>query len=136
DHGAAVNTTDSEFQESALMLAVRENHPAAVKVLIERGATVNAHTRTGATPAFRPPCKGTGCGSEGVGINRGGLEDRGIRAATPGGLTSLLYAARDGRPEEARLLVAAGADVNLVDPNGISPLLMAILNNHVDVARF
>jgi ankyrin repeat protein len=64
------------------------------------------------------------------------LPDRGIRAATNGGFTSLLYAARDGRPEAARLLVEAHADVNLADPNGISPLLMAILNNHLDVARF
>jgi len=50
-------------------------------------------------------------------------------------MTSLLYAARDGRPDEARLLVAAGADVNLADPNAISPMLDAILNNHLDVAR-
>jgi len=136
DHGSAVNATEPEFQETALMLAVRENHPAAVQVLIDRGATIDSRTRIGATPAFRPPCKGTGCGSEGVGINRGGLPDRGIRAATPGGLTALLYAARDGRPQEARSLVAAGADVNLADPNAISPLLMAILNNHLDVAKF
>ena len=136
DRGANVNAVEPEFQQTALMLAVRENHPAAVKILLEHKAELNARTKTGATPAFRPPCKGTGCGSEGVGINRGGLPDRGIRAATPGGLTSLLYAARDGRPEEGRLLVAAGTDVNLADPNGISPLLMAILNNHVDVARF
>lgn len=136
DRGAAVNATDPEFQQTALMLAVRENQPAAVKILIEHGASLNARTRTGATPAFRPPCKGTGCGSEGVGINRGGLPDRGIRGATPGGMTSILYAARDGRPDEARLLVAAGADVNQADPNGITPLLTAILNNHVDVARF
>jgi ankyrin repeat protein len=135
DRGAKVNATDAEFQQTALMLAVRENHPEAVKVLIEHGAMLNARTRTGPTPAFRPPCKGTGCGSEGVGINRGGLPDRGIRAATPGGMTSLLYAGRDGRPAEARLLVAAGADVNLADPNGITPMLTAILNNHVDVAR-
>ena len=71
-----------------------------------------------------------------MGINRGGLPDRGIRAPIPGGLTSLLYAARDGRPEAARLLVEADADVNLPDPNGISPLLMAIVNNHLDVARY
>jgi ankyrin repeat protein len=46
-----------------------------------------------------------------------------------------LYAARDGRLEPARLLLAAGADVNQTDANGITPLLMAITNNHVDVAR-
>ena len=44
------------------------------------GAAVNAQTRKGPTPKFVPPCKGTGCGSEGVGINRGGLPDRGRRA--------------------------------------------------------
>ncbi len=136
DRGAAVNAMDAEFQQTALMLAVRESCPAAVKVLIERGAMLNARTRTGPAPAFRPPCKGTGCGSEGVGINRGGLPDRGIRAATPGGMTALLYAARDGRPDETALLVVAGADVKQAEPNGITPLLMAILNNHLDVAKF
>jgi len=136
ERGAVVNATDPEFGETALMLAVRENHPAAAKVLIDHGAGLDTHTKTGATPAFRPPCKGTGCGSEGVGINRGGLPDRGIRAPIPGGLTSLLYAARDGRPEAARLLVEADSDVNLTDPNGISPLLMAVVNNHLDVARY
>jgi uncharacterized protein len=136
DRGANVNAVDSEFQQTALMLAVRENHPDAVRVLIERGAELNVHTRIGPTPAFRPPCKGTGCGSEGVGINRGGIPDRGQRAAINGGMTALLYAARDGRIEEARLLVAAGADVKLADPNEINPLLMSILNDHLDVARF
>jgi ankyrin repeat protein len=47
-----------------------------------------------------------------------------------------LYAARDGRLESARILVAAGAEVKQTDPNGITPLLMAITNNHMDVARF
>src|SRR5262249_391916 len=107
----------------------------AVGLLIDRHAAVNAQTRIGPTPEFRPPCKGTGCGSEGVGINRGGLPDRGRRAEALGGMTPLLYAARDGRLEEARLLVAAGANVELAEANGIRPLLMATLNNHLDVAR-
>jgi uncharacterized protein len=115
---------------------VRENHPAAVKVLIESESRLDAGTRVGPTPTFRLPCKGTGCGSEGVGINRGGVPDRGQRAAINGGMTPLLYAARDGRIEEAKLLVGAGADVKLADPNEITPLLMAILNDHLDVASF
>jgi ankyrin repeat protein len=135
DHGAKINAVDPEFEQTALMLAVRENHPAAVKLLIDRGAELNVHTRVGPEQAFRPPCKGTGCGSEGVGINRGGLPDRGIKAATAGGLTALLYSARDGRADEAKLLLTAEAKANLADPNGISPLLMAIVNNHLDVAR-
>jgi uncharacterized protein len=51
-------------------------------------------------------------------------------------LTPLLYAARDGRLEAAKILVDAGADLKATDPNEITPLLMAIGNNHMDVARF
>jgi ankyrin repeat protein len=135
DRGARVDARDAEFQQTALMLAVRENHAESVALLIARGATVDARTRVGVTPPFIKPCKGTGCGSEGVGINRGGLPDRGRRAEVKGGMTALLYAARDGRTAAARLLLAAGANVELADANGIRPLLMAALNNNLDVAR-
>lgn len=135
DRGATVDARDPTYQQTALMLAVRENHPAAVELLIERGTEIDVQTRIGATPEFTPPCKGTGCGSEGVGINRGGLPDHGRRAAAPGGMTPLLYAARDGRLEAARLLVDAGASLELAEANGIAPLLMATLNNQLDVAR-
>jgi ankyrin repeat protein len=117
------------------MIAVREGHAAAVEVLLAAGASPNAQTRKGPTPAFVLPCKGTGCGSEGVGINRGGLPDRGRRLEAKGGMTPLLYAARDGRLAAAERLVAAGADLELADANGIRPLLMAVINNHLDVAR-
>lgn len=133
--GARVDARDAEFQQTALMLAVRENHPRVAEMLIASGADVDARTRVGATPEFQPPCKGTGCGSEGVGINRGGLPDRGRRAETRGGMTPLLYAAREGRIEAARLLIAAGADVERAEANGIRPLLMSVLNNRLDVAR-
>ena len=133
--GALVDARDPEFQQTALMLAVREEHPAAVSLLIERGADVDARTRVGATPSFTPPCKGTGCGSEGVGINRGGLPDRGRRAAAQGGMTPLLYAARDGRVAAAKALVEAGADLELAEANGIRPLLMALLNDQLPIAQ-
>ena len=135
DRGAAVDARDREFEQTALMLAVREAHPDVVALLLERGADVDARTRVGATPKFVPPCKGTGCGSEGVGINRGGLPDRGRRGAVLGGMTPLLYAARDGHTAEAKLLLAAGADVELEEANGMRPLLMALLNNQLPVAR-
>jgi ankyrin repeat protein len=51
-------------------------------------------------------------------------------------MTALLYAARDGRLEETRLLLSGGANVKFADPNEIQPLLMSILNGHLDVARF
>jgi ankyrin len=135
DAGAKVDARDTQFQQTSLMIAVRENQADAVAFLISRHAAVDAQTRKGSLPPFVKPCKGTGCGSEGVGINRGGLPDRGRRAEAKGGMTPLLYAARDGRIEAARKLIAAGADIELAEVNGIRPLLMAVLNNHLDVAR-
>ena len=135
DRGALLDARDPEFEQTALMMAVREGHSEAVALLLERGADVNAHTRLGPTPDFIPPCKRAGCFSEGAGINRGGIPDRGWRPAAKGGLTPLLYAARDGRAKEAAQLLAAGADVELAEANGIRPLLMALLNNQLDVAH-
>jgi ankyrin len=135
DAGAKVDARDTQFQQTSLMVAVRENQADGVAFLISQHAAVDAQTRKGPLPPFVKPCKGTGCGSEGVGINRGGLPDRGRRAEAKGGMTPLLYAARDGRIEAARKLIAAGTDIELAEANGIRPLLMAVLNNHLDVAR-
>ena len=53
-----------------------------------------------------------------------------------GGSTPLLYAAREGCVECARALVEGGADLNLADPEGISPLLMAVINMQFDIAAY
>ena len=132
DAGAQVDARDRGAQQTALMVAVRENDAAAVRLLLDRGADVNAATRIGKTPARRPP--GAGGGSHGLGIVRSGWPERGYQDATPGGMTPLLYAARDGRTDIARMLIAAGAKVNTPDANKITPLLMAITNNQPDVA--
>ena len=46
-----------------------------------------------------------------------------------------MYAARDGAPDAARALAKAGADVNAVDPDGTTPLILAIMNSHYDTAN-
>ena len=132
-NGANVNAKDSATQQTALMWAARSHFAAAVPLLLEYGAEVNAQTRKGKTPAPRPP--GAGGGSHGVGIVRSGWPEQGFQGETPGGMTPLLYAARDGRLDIAGVLVAAKADVQQADVNGITPLLMAITNNHLDVAE-
>jgi ankyrin repeat protein len=116
------------------MIAVREGHANVVDQLLRFGAKVDAMTRVGQEPAYLPPCKGTGCGSEGVGINRSGVPHRGERFDKKGGMTPLLYAARDGQTESAKLLLANGADLEIREANGMTPLLMALLNNQLDVA--
>jgi uncharacterized protein len=133
DRGAQVNATEPELGHTALMWAARTNEASIVKLLLDRGASIEARTRVGPRPAVRPP--GAGGGSHGVGIVRGGVPPQGEQLPTPGGMTPLLLAARDGRLEAARVLVDAGAQLDAADPNGMTPLLMAITNNQIEVAQ-
>ena len=51
-----------------------------------------------------------------------------------GGMTALLFAARDGQIEAAAALLDSGADVNQVAGDGTSPLGLAALNGQYDLA--
>src|SRR5262249_9220367 len=53
-----------------------------------------------------------------------------------GGLTALLYAARGGCVECVEALIGAGADVNMPTPEGVTALMLALDNDHNDVAKF
>ena len=56
--------------------------------------------------------------------------------AAQGGMTPLLFAARQGHIEAATALLDAGADVNERSKgDNTSPLLMAIINGHFDLAK-
>jgi ankyrin repeat protein len=53
-----------------------------------------------------------------------------------GGLTALLFAARDGRTAAVEALLAAGADLNHASAGDrTTPLLMATINGHLDLAK-
>lgn len=134
DRRAPVNASEPQFGHDAMMSAARRNDTAIMRLLLAHGGTVDARTRVGEKPIVRPP--GTGGGSHGVGIVRSGVPPQGEQQPTSGGMTALLFAARDGLLDAARLLVEAGADVNATDPNGITPLVMAISNGQLPVARF
>ena len=53
-----------------------------------------------------------------------------------GWLTPLMFAAREGDLASARLLVAAGADVNAIAGDGKDALGLAIFNGNYDLASF
>jgi ankyrin repeat protein len=131
--GAPVDAREDAYAQTALMIAAREGRADIVRLLLEEGAEVNAQTRAGAVPGFRLP--GENAGSKGVGIVRGGWPDHGMRAPVPGAKTPLLYATRRGDLGITRLLVEAGADLELADADGVTPLLYAILNASVVAAR-
>lgn len=53
-----------------------------------------------------------------------------------GGMTALLYAAREGHIDAARALVEGGANLNIVNGDKFTPLVMAITNGHYDLANY
>ena len=60
----------------------------------------------------------------------------GLVGSGGGGLTPLIFAAREGDLESAELLLAAGAPVNQVTEYGWTPLLTAVNNRNYRVAAF
>jgi ankyrin repeat protein len=131
--GADVDYVEPQFSQDALMIAVRSGRPSVVEALIKAGAELNHQTPPGPEPITREP--GAGGGSTGEGMIRSGVPPEGQRLAGSGKLTPLLYAAREGQTEAARLLIKAGANLELAEYNGITALLMAVTNDHYDVAR-
>jgi ankyrin repeat protein len=131
--GADVNAREPEYQQTALMLAARGAEPRMVSLLLQAGAKVDVQTRVGPEPKFRLPSENSG--SKGKGIVRGGWPEWGFRAARAGGMTALLYAAREGRVEATRLLLAAGASPEVAQADEVRPLIMALTNNQLEVAR-
>jgi len=53
-----------------------------------------------------------------------------------GGMTALLYAARDGQMDAARALLEGGADINQASTSDkTTPLVLAIINGHFDLGK-
>jgi uncharacterized protein len=129
EHGAAVDARDRNFGQTPLMAAVREGHLELAEALIDAGADVNAQSTGEAPPRFVPPSESPEGLSRGLGIIRAGWpEGRGKRFPAAGAKTPLLYATREGQLEVARLLIERGANVELADGNGITPLINVIVN--------
>jgi ankyrin repeat protein len=146
--GADPNTRNPEG-ETPLMAVARSGRLEAAKRLLEAGADVNATETFGGQSALMwASAQGQGemvklLASKGADLNARGLvrqwERKVITEPRPkdmnkGGFTPLLYAAREGCVDCVRHLVAAGADVDLEDPERITPLVMAIMNLHFEAA--
>jgi ankyrin repeat protein len=144
---------DSNFRnpegETPLMAAARSGHVDAAKVLLEAGADINAKESFGGQSALMwaaaqsQPEMVRLLASKGADLNARGIvhqwERKVITEPRPkdmnkGGFTPLLYAAREGCVECVKNLIAAGADLNLEDPDRMTPLNMALFNLHFEAA--
>ena len=64
-------------------------------------------------------------------------QERRHGAAVMGGMTALLFAARDGHMDAVRALVEEEADINNAGAGEkMTPLVMAIVNGHFDMAKY
>jgi ankyrin repeat protein len=73
------------------------------------------------------------------GARAGDVAARGPRKVGPdvaGGMTALIYAAREGHMNAVRALVEAGADLNEVSADKMSPMVEAIINGHLEIAKY
>jgi ankyrin repeat protein len=106
--GADPNAKGTRGQ-TALMWAASQHHPDAVRVLLEHGADVHARSETWSQVMAIPP-----------------HADPANQQDVPhGGNTALLFAARVGDVESARLLIEAGSDVNAADAWGLTATVLA-----------
>lgn len=110
---------------------------AAAAVASEEKLSAEAKPDPAAPPA--PASRGgrvARAGDPAANGGRGQFAPRQVGPSYMGGMTALLYAARDGQMDAARELVAAGADINQVSTGDkISPMVMAIVNGHLDLAK-
>ena len=116
DHHATVDAREKWGGQTALMWASARRHPEMMRLLISKGADVNARSidrdyQRHVTAEGRP------------------------KNLDSGGFTPLLYAARENCMACVDVLLKNKADIDLPDPDGVSPLLVAILNANWDLAK-
>ena len=102
------------------MWAAAQQHPDVVGLLIEHGADVHARSESWSQLMAIPPHSNP--------ANQ--------QMVPHGANTALLFAARVGDLESARLLVAAGSDLDATDAWGITPTVYAAHSGLREVAAY
>jgi ankyrin repeat protein len=147
--GADARAGNAEGQ-TALMAVARTGRVDAAQLLVRAGAEVNARERWGGQSALmwaasqRQPQMIHYLVKVGARVNERGIVHDWARKVTAegrekgmdrGGFTPLLYAAREGCAACVTELLKGGADINLADPYGTTPLVLALMNLRFDTAK-
>ena len=106
ERGATSDAREGWGGQTALMWASARRHPKMIALLVAHGASVNARS----TPRD---------------YQRHVTAEGRPKNLDSGGFTPLLYAARENCIACVDVLLANGADIDLPDPDGVSPLLLS-----------
>jgi len=139
-HGADVNSKEQWRQQTPLMWAVAESHPEMAQELIAHGADVNARQVTwnwerqvtkeprekwmplgGFTPLLFAARQG--CVECSRVLVKAGAD---INATNPNGFSAILLAIINSHYDAAAFLLDQGADANIADEVGRTPLYAAV----------
>lgn len=113
--GASIDAPESWRGQTPMMWAAAQGHPQMIAMLAEAGADVNARSAV-------------------VQWDRQRTQEPREKWLPPGGLTPLLFAARQGCVDCIGVLLKAGANIDVIDPDRQSALVLALINGHFDVA--
>ncbi len=116
DRGATVDAREGFGGQTALMWASARRHPPMIELLLSHGAAIDARSTHRDYPRH---------------ITAEGRP----KSLDSGGFTPLLYAARENCRACVDVLLAKGADIDLADPDGVSPLHLSVMNANWDLAK-
>lgn len=117
-HGAEVNAKENYRGQTALMWAAAEHHADVVKILLDHGADwmVLSIARETSMPKLSAASS--------------------VTPMARGGLAAFHFAAREGDIETGRVMLDARVDINQVDADNTSALVVSILNKRYSYAKF
>lgn len=136
-NGADVNARENRRGQTALMWAAAEQQIEVARLLTEYGADSNLRTKM--------PDDFEQLQFKTYGVQRrdptrtdeiGENDIHPDPTSSRGGFTAMMFAAREGDLDMVRLLVSAGADVNIISFEYGSPLVVAAENHHEKVALY
>ena len=116
-HGADVNRREQYHDQSAVMWAAGEGRAEMVAFLIAKGADLSIRSKANEweTQISNEPR---------------------VQYRPTGGLTPLLYATRAGCLACVESMVKAGVDKDRPNPDGMTPMMMALDNGHPELALY
>jgi ankyrin repeat protein len=117
EFGADVNRREGFRDQSAVMWAAAQAHPAMTAFLVAQGADLSVRARANDW------------------ASQISSEPR-VQYRPTGGLTPLLYAVRAGCQDCVTTMVEAGADIDRPNPDGMTPMMMALDNGHPAIAMY